>query len=109
VGPRAGLEDLEKREFLTYRVSRPLCRTARSQSLYGLSYSGSLISLWSLWNETSSIQYKYNSDVIETFILRAVPLVAYVQCTLHNYVLTMSMNGFGFRSAFSEECADFPG
>jgi hypothetical protein len=43
VGPRAGLDDVEKRKFLTLPVLelRPLGRPARSQSLYRLSYPGS--------------------------------------------------------------------
>jgi hypothetical protein len=43
VGPRAGLDYLEKRKFLTLPglELRPLGRPARSQSLYRLSYPGS--------------------------------------------------------------------
>jgi hypothetical protein len=43
VGPRAGLDDVEKKKFLTLPgfELRPLGRTARSQSLYRLSYPGS--------------------------------------------------------------------
>jgi hypothetical protein len=43
VGPRAGLDYMEKRKFLTLPglELRPLRRPARSQSLYRLSYSGS--------------------------------------------------------------------
>jgi hypothetical protein len=43
VGPRAGLDAVEKRKFLTLPglELRPLCRPARSQSLYRLRYSGS--------------------------------------------------------------------
>jgi hypothetical protein len=43
VDPRAGLEDVEKRKFLTLPglQLRPLGRPARSQSLYRLSYPGS--------------------------------------------------------------------
>jgi hypothetical protein len=43
VGPRAGLDDLEKRKFLTLPglELRPLSRPARSQSLYQLCYPGS--------------------------------------------------------------------
>jgi hypothetical protein len=43
VGPRTGLEDVEKRKFLTLSglKLRPLRRPARSQSLYRLSYPGS--------------------------------------------------------------------
>jgi hypothetical protein len=42
VDPRAGLDDLEKRKFLTLprRELRPLSRPARSQSLYRLRYPG---------------------------------------------------------------------
>jgi hypothetical protein len=40
VGPRAGPDDVEKRKFLTLPglELRPLCRAARSQSLYPLPY-----------------------------------------------------------------------
>jgi hypothetical protein len=43
VGPRTGLDDVERRTFLTLPglELRPLCRPARSQSLYRLSYPGS--------------------------------------------------------------------
>jgi hypothetical protein len=43
VDPRAGLDDLEKRKFLTLPglQLRPLGHPARSQSLYRLSYPGS--------------------------------------------------------------------
>jgi hypothetical protein len=36
-GPSAGLDDVEKRKFSKLR---PLCRPARRQALYGLSYPG---------------------------------------------------------------------
>jgi hypothetical protein len=44
VGPRAGLDDAEKRKFLTLSglELRPLSRPARSQSLYRLRYPGFL-------------------------------------------------------------------
>jgi hypothetical protein len=44
VDPRAGLDDLEKRKFLTQPglELRPLSRPVHSQSLYRLSYSGSI-------------------------------------------------------------------
>jgi hypothetical protein len=44
VDPRAGLDDVEKRKFSTLPglELRPLCRPARSQSLYRLRYPGSL-------------------------------------------------------------------
>jgi hypothetical protein len=40
VGPRAGLDDVEKRKFLTLPglELRPICRPARSQSLYRMRY-----------------------------------------------------------------------
>jgi hypothetical protein len=43
MGPRADLVYVEKRKFLTLPglELRPLCRSASSQSLYRLSYSGS--------------------------------------------------------------------
>jgi hypothetical protein len=42
VGPRAGLDDVEKKKFLTLPglEIRPLSRTIRSQSLYRLRYPG---------------------------------------------------------------------
>jgi hypothetical protein len=45
VDPRAGLHDVEKRKFLTLQglEMRLLSRRARSQSLYRLSYPGSLL------------------------------------------------------------------
>jgi hypothetical protein len=43
VGPRTGLEDMEKRKLLPLPglELRPLSRPARNQSLYRLSYPGS--------------------------------------------------------------------
>jgi hypothetical protein len=43
VGPRASLDDVEKRKFLTLPglELRPLGRPARSQSVYRLCYTGS--------------------------------------------------------------------
>jgi hypothetical protein len=45
VGPRDGLDDVEKRKFLTLLglELRPVGSPARSQSLYRLRYSGSLL------------------------------------------------------------------
>jgi hypothetical protein len=45
MGPRAGLDDTEKRKFLTLLglELRPLCRPACSQSLYRLRYPGSQV------------------------------------------------------------------
>jgi hypothetical protein len=45
VDPRAGLDNLEKRKFLTLLglELRPLSCPGRSQSLYRLRYPGSLI------------------------------------------------------------------
>jgi hypothetical protein len=47
VDPRAGLDDVEKRKFLTLPglELRPLGRPARSQSLYRQRYPGSLYEL----------------------------------------------------------------
>jgi hypothetical protein len=44
VDPRADMDDVEKRKFLTLLgfELQPLGRPARSQSLYGLGYPGSL-------------------------------------------------------------------
>jgi hypothetical protein len=48
VNPRGGLDDMEKRKFLTLPELeiRSLGPTARSQSLYWLSYPGSCSYLW---------------------------------------------------------------
>jgi hypothetical protein len=45
VGPRAGLDDMERRKFLTLPglELRPLGRPARRQSPYRLRYPGSLL------------------------------------------------------------------
>jgi hypothetical protein len=45
VGPRTGLDDVERRKFLTLPglEFHPLGRPARSQSLYRLSYPGSTV------------------------------------------------------------------
>jgi hypothetical protein len=45
MGPRASLDDIDNRKFLTLsRLElRPLGRPARSQSLYRLRYPGSLV------------------------------------------------------------------
>jgi hypothetical protein len=45
VDPRAGLDDVEKKKFLTLPglQLQPICRPARSQSLYRLSYPGSCL------------------------------------------------------------------
>jgi hypothetical protein len=42
VGPRTGLDDVERKKFLTLQELklRPLGRSARSQSLHGLRYPG---------------------------------------------------------------------
>jgi hypothetical protein len=49
VDPRAGLDDVEKRKFLSLPglEPRPLFRPARSQSLYRLSYPGSCLGCYS--------------------------------------------------------------
>jgi hypothetical protein len=44
VGPRAGLDDVEKTKFFTLPGLRPLCRPSRNESLYRLRYPGSLFS-----------------------------------------------------------------
>jgi hypothetical protein len=55
VDPRAGLDDLEKRKFLTLEglELRPLGRPARSQSLYRLRYSGSLEKTCKVWKSAT--------------------------------------------------------
>jgi hypothetical protein len=72
VGPRTGLDEVERRKFLTLPglEPRPLGRPARSQSLYQLSYPGSLY-----------IRFKINHDVkyrtgVSVVILVSVVIVA---------------------------------
>jgi hypothetical protein len=57
VDPRAGLDDLERRKFLTLPglELRPLSRPARSQSLYRLNYDGTIISKWELLRQTTQL------------------------------------------------------
>jgi hypothetical protein len=47
VDPRASLDDVKKRKLLTLAglELRPLCRPARSQSLYRLLYPGSYLTV----------------------------------------------------------------
>jgi hypothetical protein len=67
VGPRAGLDDVEKRKFLTLPglELRPLGRQVRSQSLYRLRHPGS-IERW--------IFYIYDKDIIEFILASATVL-----------------------------------
>jgi hypothetical protein len=55
-GPQSGLDDLEKRKFLTPPglELQSLSRPARSQSLYRLRYSGSGNRCIECWNETQA-------------------------------------------------------
>jgi hypothetical protein len=82
VGPRAGLEDLEKRKFFTLPglELRSLGRPARSQSLYRLHYPGSRYSANSLkklpslisdffWNVILSKMYLYGENILATSFL----------------------------------------
>jgi hypothetical protein len=65
VGPRTGLDDMEKRKFLTLPglELRPLSRPARSQSLYRLRYPGSFFSHHG-WQklEENGIKFKYERN-----------------------------------------------
>jgi hypothetical protein len=56
VGPRAGMDDVDDRKFLTLPglEHRPLGRAARSQSLYRLSYPGSYLPGWTEKNYEKS-------------------------------------------------------
>jgi hypothetical protein len=58
VDPRAGLDDVDKRKFLTLAglELRPFGRPARSQSLYRLRYHGSLIKFHSFINSSMALQ-----------------------------------------------------
>jgi hypothetical protein len=60
VGPRAGLDDLEKRNFLRLELG-PLGRPARNQSLYRLLYPGS--ENWSVSQENLTQTYRAFSEV----------------------------------------------
>jgi hypothetical protein len=61
VGPRTGLDDVEKRKFLTLPELelQPLCHPARSQSLYRLSFPGSHCGLYMI----NSVIFKFGMTV----------------------------------------------
>jgi hypothetical protein len=71
VGPRAGLDDVKKRKFLTligFKL-RPLGRPARSPSLYRLRYPG-FLSSWikvkiSILVTCRHTQWLYHSEFVE--------------------------------------------
>jgi hypothetical protein len=65
VGPRTGLDDVEKRKFLTLPCLelRPLCSPARSQSLYRLSYPGSETAIGSSLN---ALRHNLTGDYTKT-------------------------------------------
>jgi hypothetical protein len=71
VGPRVGVEDLEKREFLTLPglELRPLGRPAHNQSLYRLRYPGISQCLEELWC------YK----IMRTILILGVAAVRYMR------------------------------
>jgi hypothetical protein len=74
---RTGLDDLEKRKFLTLPglELRPLCRPARSQSLNRLRYPGShnILIRWKNYSQLLSVHRV--SAVRQTEIHTAEPLV----------------------------------
>jgi hypothetical protein len=61
VGPRAGLDDVEKRKFLTLPglELRPLGLPARSQSLYRLRYPGSIDNIVMINNKFNYFRKKF--------------------------------------------------
>jgi hypothetical protein len=63
VDPRAGLDDVEKRKFLTLPglELRPLGHAACSQSLYRLYYPGSTLSLCSSLNVRDQVLHPYRT------------------------------------------------
>jgi hypothetical protein len=66
VGPRTGLDDVEKRKISPLPELRPRGRPAGSQSLYRLSYPGVYITrnMWAkLRNATEFLRYAYTSSV----------------------------------------------
>jgi hypothetical protein len=70
VKPRAGLDEMEKRKFLTLLglELRPLGRPARSESLYRLRYPGS----YKIQQYISDLQVfatKYTGNITYTFVL----------------------------------------
>jgi hypothetical protein len=80
VDPRAGLNDLEKRKFLTLSglELRPLTRKARSQSLYRLCYPGSYLSLVLkslLWSCQNSFRQSVLSNFNLNFLTEMFPLL----------------------------------
>jgi hypothetical protein len=67
VDPRAGLDDLEKRKFLTIPGLElwPLSRPARSQSLYRLSYPGFSLNALQIYTQLQyeAVLYRTSSNV----------------------------------------------
>jgi hypothetical protein len=69
VDPRAGLDDVEKRKFLTLPALEllPLGRPARSQSLYRLLYPGSRFIPWT-GNFMEETPYLFKIPVVVLFV-----------------------------------------
>jgi hypothetical protein len=82
VDPRAGLDDVEKRKFLTLPglELRPLGRPARSQSLYRLCYLGSS-------PNSGKIQFIKEQNVRSSprLLRRDYRLVYYIRPSMHVY------------------------
>jgi hypothetical protein len=73
VDPRAGVDDLEKRKFLTLPglELRPLSRPARSQSLYRLSYPGSYMLQQQYYKINNMFKQTYYSLLNNTAISKS--------------------------------------
>jgi hypothetical protein len=92
VDPRASLDDVEKRDFLTLPGLglRHLGLPSRSQSLYRLSYPGSFSALYFSFNSfTTSIFLKYLAPSDDpVYILRPRYVLHACPFPLQNIVLT---------------------
>jgi hypothetical protein len=69
VDPRAGLDDVEKKKFLTQPglELRPLGRPARSQSLFRMRYPGSQYTIRIALKITASITSTLNNKAFSLF------------------------------------------
>jgi hypothetical protein len=88
VGPRVGLDNVEKRKFLTLPVveHRPLGRSVRRQSLYRLRYPVS---------QKISVQTSERYESIDHYCWRSIVIsfLTIVRYSEHSRKLEMTLNG----------------
>jgi hypothetical protein len=85
VDPRAGLDDVEKKKFLSLPVLqlRPLGHPARSQSLYRLSYPGFLSSKRTEFEHFFKSVYteeQSNGTIIKIVVLKSLISGPFIHC-----------------------------